>query len=158
MAGIVRFKVNKYVHGTRSKNVFDFKPKAQILFEGERIGHIIDREVYFYIRVKHVQGEPECMECLNYTPELWNTFSTHREAKDVVIKQAESIWKTLDIYHRLKTFNQPMDYGKRSKANKQLGMEESIGYDYPWMDKYPDTAMVIYQVVISLGICGPRKR
>ena len=34
MAGIVRFKVNKYVHGTRSKNVFDFKPKAQILFEG----------------------------------------------------------------------------------------------------------------------------
>ena len=102
MAGIVRFKVNKYVYGTRSKNVFDFKPKAQILFEGERIGHIIDREVYFYIRVKHVQGEPECMECLNYTPELWNTFSTHREAKDVVIKQAESIWKTLDIYHRLK--------------------------------------------------------
>lgn len=37
-------------------------------------------------------------------------------------------------------------------------MEESIGYDYPWMDKYPDTAMVIYQVVISLGIFGrPRK-
>lgn len=51
-----------------------------------------------------------------------------------------------------------MDYGKRSKANKQLGMEESIGYDYPLMDKYPDTAMVIYQVVILLGICGPRKR
>lgn len=85
-----------------SKDVFDFKPKAQIIFEGERIGHIIDREVYFYITVKHVDGEPECMECLNYTPELWNTFSTHREAKDVVIKQAESIWKTLDIYHRLK--------------------------------------------------------
>lgn len=40
MAGIVRFKVNKYVHG--------------------------------------------------------------RMSKDVVIKQAESIWKTLDIYHRLK--------------------------------------------------------
>ena len=30
-------------------------------------------------------------------------------------------------------------------------MEESIGYDYPWMDKHPDTTMVIYQVVISLG-------
>lgn len=103
MAGIVRFKVNKYVHGRMSKeDVFDFKPKAQIIFEGERIGHIIDREVYFYITVKHVDGEPECLKCINYTPELWNTFSTHQEAKDVVIKQAESIWKTLDIYHRLK--------------------------------------------------------
>ncbi len=30
-------------------------------------------------------------------------------------------------------------------------MEESIWYDYPWMDKHPDTTMVIYQVVISLG-------
>lgn len=47
MAGIVRFKVNKYVHGRMSKDIFDFKPKAQIIFEGERIGHIIDREVYF---------------------------------------------------------------------------------------------------------------
>lgn len=30
-------------------------------------------------------------------------------------------------------------------------MEESIWYDYLWMDKHPDTTMVIYQVVISLG-------
>ena len=102
MAGIVKFKVNKYVHGKRSKDIFDFKPRAQILFEGERIGHIIDREVYFYIRVKHVDGEPECLKCINYTPELWNTFNNHKEAKDAVIVQAESIWKSLDIYHRVK--------------------------------------------------------
>lgn len=56
MAGIVRFKVNKYVHGTRSKNVFDFKPKAQILFEGERIGHIIDRRGLFLHKGKTCAG------------------------------------------------------------------------------------------------------
>lgn len=42
MAGRIKFKVNKYVHGSRSKDVFEFKPKAQIIFEGKRIGQIID--------------------------------------------------------------------------------------------------------------------
>lgn len=35
MAGLIKFGVNKYVHGTRGKNVFEFKPKAQIIFEGK---------------------------------------------------------------------------------------------------------------------------
>ena len=45
MAGRIKFKVNKYVHGSRSKDAFEFKPKAQIIFEGKRIGQIIDTEV-----------------------------------------------------------------------------------------------------------------
>lgn len=32
MAGLIKFKVNKYVHGSKSKDVFEFKPKAQIIF------------------------------------------------------------------------------------------------------------------------------
>lgn len=95
MAGRIKFKVNKYVHGSRSNDVFEFKPKAQIIFEGKRIGQIIDTEVYFYISVK----DPT----LNYIPELWGKFSTHQEAKEAVITQAEYIWKTLNIYHPLKT-------------------------------------------------------
>ena len=95
MAGRIKFKVNKYVHGSRSKDVFEFKPKAQIIFEGKRIGQIIDTEVYFYISVKD--------RTLNYIPELWGKFSTHQEAKEAVITQAEYIWKTLNIYHPLKT-------------------------------------------------------
>lgn len=95
MAGLIKFRVNKYVHGTRGKNVFEFKPKAQIIFEGKRIGHIIDKEVYFYIRVNS--------PAFNYIPELWRTFPTHQEAKEAVITQAEYIWKTLNIYHPLKT-------------------------------------------------------
>lgn len=94
MAGRIKFKVNKYVHGSRCKNIFEFKPKAQIIFEGKRIGHIIDTEVYFYISVK--------APTLNYIPELWGKFSTHQEAKEAVITQAEYIWKTLNIYHPLK--------------------------------------------------------
>ena len=63
MAGRIKFKVNKYVHGSRSKDVFKFKPKAQIIFDGKRIGHIIDTEVYFYISVKHPTYSPNRKPC-----------------------------------------------------------------------------------------------
>ena len=87
MAGLIKFRLNKYVNGDRHKSIYGFKPKAVIKFERVTIGQIIDNEVYFYIRVK---------------PILWKTFSSHLEAKDAVVKQAESIWESLDIFHPLK--------------------------------------------------------
>ena len=57
------------------------------------------QSVKFYIRVK--PGESKHV-CLNYIPILWKTFSSHLEAKDAVVKQAESIWESLDIFHPLK--------------------------------------------------------
>lgn len=99
MAGLIKFKVNKYVQGDRYKNIYGFKPKAVIRFERVTIGQIIDNEVYFYIRVKPEQSENAC---LNYIPVLWKTFSNHLEAKNEVIKQAKSIWESLDIFHPLK--------------------------------------------------------
>lgn len=135
MAGRIKFKVNKYVHGSRSKDVFEFKPKAQIIFEGKRIGQIIDTEVYFYISVKD--------RTLNYIPELWGKFSTHQEAKEAVITQAEYIWKTLNIYH------QTTDYGERSKeTDKQLGMEKDIRCNPIGMDEYPDISMAIHPDIL----------
>ena len=89
MAGLIKFRLNKYVNGDRHKSIYGFKPKAVIKFERVTIGQIIDNEVYFYIRVK--PGESKHV-CLNYIPILWKTFSSHLEA----------IWESLDIFHPLK--------------------------------------------------------
>lgn len=99
MAGLIKFKVNKYVHGDRYKSIYGFKPKAVIRFERVTIGQIVDNEVYFYIKVKPGQSNNIC---LNYIPVLWRTFSNHQEARDAVIKQANEIWESLDIFHPLK--------------------------------------------------------
>lgn len=99
MAGLIKFRLNKYVSGDRHKGIYEFKPRAIIKFERVTIGQIINNEVYFYIRVR--PGESK-NACLNYIPVLWKIFSNHLEAKEAVVKQAESIWESLDIFHPLK--------------------------------------------------------
>lgn len=98
----IKFKLYKYSVGCRYKETFNFKPRAKIIFQGEVIGTILDRDVYFFIKINHKDDEPNEIKCLNYVSELWRTFPTHQEAKDTVMQQADHIWNTLNICHTLK--------------------------------------------------------
>lgn len=105
LTGLIHFKVRKRTDpnsfsGTLS--IFGYEPKSYILFNEERIGHIIGGKVYFYIAIKHSKEEPENNWCLNYTPELWRCFRDHVQARKYVVENSEDIWNTLDIYHSLK--------------------------------------------------------
>lgn len=101
MAGLIDFRFRKYVNGSRVVYNATYKPKSFILLDGQKIGHIIGGEVYFYIESDD--------ECLNYEPRLWATFIDHGEAKKKVKENESEIWKTLKIYHPIKKIRP--DYG-----------------------------------------------
>lgn len=70
MAGLIKFRLNKYVNGDRHKSIYGFKPKAVIKFERVTIGQIIDNEVYFYIRVKPGESKHVCLIIFQYCGKL----------------------------------------------------------------------------------------
>lgn len=98
----IKFTIHKRVNSIKNKELWNYQPRSFILFQGERIGHIIGGKVYFYIAVKHFEGEPEETKCLNYTPELWTEYPDHLMARTRVIEYSEPIWESLDIFHSLK--------------------------------------------------------
>lgn len=104
--GLIRFKTRKksnYYNSMAGKlYTIDYRPESFIMFNEERIGHIIDGEIYFYITVEHKDGEPEETKCLNYVPTFWRKYPNHIQAKQAVEENSELIWNTLNIYHPLK--------------------------------------------------------
>lgn len=93
----------KNSHSSQTISIDKFQLRSWIMFEKERIGHIIGGEVYFYISINPEEMDNDNKGCLRYEPVLWKKFGTHIEAKEAVAKNSREIWHTLDIFHPLKT-------------------------------------------------------
>lgn len=105
----IKFTIHKRVNSSKNKQLYGYQPESFILFQGERIGHIIGGKVYIYIAIKHGEGEPEETKCLNYTPELWAEYPDHVIARSKVLEHSELMWNNLNIFHSLK--QQPIKEG-----------------------------------------------